>query len=45
VHPVKELDQIGVIDLVIGGIVDLKGFCVLGRSSADLVRVGNINEG
>lgn len=38
VHPVEELDQVGVVDLVVGSVVDLKCLCVLGRSCADLFR-------
>lgn len=36
VHPVEEFDQVGVVDLVIRGVVDLECLCVLGRSCADL---------
>lgn len=37
VHAVEELDKVGVVDLVVGGIVDLDGLGMVCGSGADLV--------
>ena len=39
VHPVEELDQVGVVDLVVGGVLDLESLSVLSGSSADLCAI------
>lgn len=38
-HAVEELDKVGVVDLVVGGVVDLDGLGVVCGSGADLVMV------